>query len=144
MIGTREKPTNVSRRRLSDAQHVYFGAAKMPRGRTGTRLYIYNPKSISEAVRKLGRLRLTEKRPRSAKKTEGVFRPLEVGLLPDHPLQVGVKTSLALTAIAGTPPYAWSVTSGILPPGMTLSKATGVITGTPNSAGTFQFTSHVT
>lgn len=34
----------------------------------------------------------------------------------------------------------WSVTSGSLPPGILLNPATGTITGTPTSSGTFNFT----
>jgi len=39
---------------------------------------------------------------------------------------------------AGT--YSFSVTSGALPPGLTLNAATGAITGTPSQAGSFSFT----
>jgi hypothetical protein len=39
----------------------------------------------------------------------------------------------------GTPPYSWSVSSGQLPPGLTLNTASGSIDGTPTQAGTFNF-----
>lgn len=39
----------------------------------------------------------------------------------------------------GTPPYAFSVTGGALPPGMSLNSATGGLSGTPASGGTFTF-----
>lgn len=47
-----------------------------------------------------------------------------------------------LTAINGVQPYAWSISSGSLPPGsptFTLSSG-GFITGTPNTLGTYSFT----
>jgi hypothetical protein len=50
--------------------------------------------------------------------------------------------SQQLNASGGTPPYSWSLSSGTLPGGLTLS-ASGSITGRP-SAGTFSFTVRVT
>jgi hypothetical protein len=49
----------------------------------------------------------------------------------------------ALTVFGGTLVYTWSVQSGVLPPGLTMS-ASGVITGTPTTAGTYGFTIKVT
>jgi len=43
-----------------------------------------------------------------------------------------------MTAVGGTPPYSWSVTSGSFPIGLGLSKD-GVISGTPAAAGDFFF-----
>jgi len=56
---------------------------------------------------------------------------------------VGVAYSVTLGAKGGTPPYSWSLASGTLPAGLSLSKA-GVISGTPTSRGTFTFTVKVT
>ncbi|MBI5281168.1 MAG: putative Ig domain-containing protein [Candidatus Solibacter usitatus] len=47
--------------------------------------------------------------------------------------------SQALGATGGTQPYTWAVTSGALPPGLTLA-ANGTIAGTPSTPGTFSFT----
>src|SRR5436190_8274843 len=62
-------------------------------------------------------------------------------------LQRGVVTSLynnTLTASGGAPPYIWQVETGGtgLPPNVTLS-STGVLSGTPASAGTFTFRASV-
>ena len=48
--------------------------------------------------------------------------------------------SAKLTAIGGIPPYRWSIVSGQLPLGMTLSISSGEISGTAVSAGDFDFT----
>jgi hypothetical protein len=53
--------------------------------------------------------------------------------------QVGVPYSSPLVVSGGTPPYTFSVISGILPGGLTLNTNTGVISGTPTGAGTFSF-----
>ena len=52
---------------------------------------------------------------------------------------VGRAYSQTLTATGGTAPFTFSVSSGVLPPGLTLSSA-GVISGTPTAAGAFSFT----
>jgi hypothetical protein len=49
-----------------------------------------------------------------------------------------------LTAAGGTLPYSWSIAAGTLPPGLTLGPATGAITGSPSTPGTFPFTVAVT
>ena len=43
----------------------------------------------------------------------------------------------------GLPPYTWSIVSGALPDGLTLTANSGVISGTPTSAGTSNFTVQV-
>jgi hypothetical protein len=48
--------------------------------------------------------------------------------------QLGVSYSLTLTAVGGTGRYTWSVTTGSLPAGLTLTAATGLISGTPSAA----------
>ena len=55
---------------------------------------------------------------------------------------VGSPYNLTFTA-SGSPPYTWSVISGTLPAGLTLSPG-GVLSGTPTAAGAFQFTVQVT
>jgi phospholipase C len=51
--------------------------------------------------------------------------------------------STTLSATGGTAPYSWTVSSGALPSGLTLSSA-GVISGTPTTAGSFTFTAKAT
>lgn len=51
---------------------------------------------------------------------------------------IGIPYSLNLAASGGIPPYTWSVNSGTLPAGLTLSAA-GVISGTPLGAGMSNF-----
>ncbi|HEV8432104.1 MAG TPA: putative Ig domain-containing protein [Thermoanaerobaculia bacterium] len=46
----------------------------------------------------------------------------------------------ALTATGGTPPYTFAITSGTLPPGLTLNSATGVVSGTPTTSGHYTLT----
>ena len=55
----------------------------------------------------------------------------------------GTQYILDLSVQGGTPQYAWSVTTGALPPGLALS-AQGAIVGFPTQAGTFNFGAQVT
>lgn len=52
----------------------------------------------------------------------------------------GVPYSETISATGGAPPYTFSVTAGALPPGLSLDSATGELSGTPTSPGTFTFT----
>lgn len=52
---------------------------------------------------------------------------------------VGTSYSQSITATGGTPPDTFSVTSGSLPGGLTLSGG-GALSGTPTTQGTFNFT----
>ncbi len=56
--------------------------------------------------------------------------------------QVSVAYSATLSAMGGTAPYTWSVTSGGLPAGLTLSSS-GLISGTATAAGSSTFTAQV-
>jgi hypothetical protein len=56
----------------------------------------------------------------------------------------GTPYSATLAAGGGTPAYKWSVSSGKLPGGMSLSSSTGIISGTPTAVGSFTFSIAVT
>ena len=49
-----------------------------------------------------------------------------------------------LSATGGVPPYQWSLSSGSLPSGIELQTASGTITGTTATAGSYPFTAKVT
>ncbi|MBV9950600.1 MAG: PQQ-binding-like beta-propeller repeat protein [Acidimicrobiia bacterium] len=77
---------------------------------------------------------------------------VSVGLAPPTPVittkllksgRVGSAYSEQLAATTGTAPYRWTVASGTLPAGLSLSTS-GAITGTPTAAGTPSVTFRVT
>jgi hypothetical protein len=61
--------------------------------------------------------------------------------LPD--VALGANYTQQLTTILGTPPVSFSLSEGMLPPGMTLSSA-GLVSGVPSAPGTFGFTALAT
>jgi hypothetical protein len=58
--------------------------------------------------------------------------------LPDG--AVGSAYQLQLTATGGTPAYTWSIATGVLPAGLAINPATGMLSGTPTAGGAFDVT----
>jgi hypothetical protein len=76
----------------------------------------------------------------SSNTTSGSFNvPVTLAITTTSPLrtgQVGVSYSQPLTATGGTGQYTWSVTTGSLPGGLSLTPASGLISGQPTTAAT--------
>jgi 6-phosphogluconolactonase (cycloisomerase 2 family) len=72
-----------------------------------------------------------------------VVSPLAVTTTSLPSATIGAPFSQTLQASGGTTPYTWSIPPASLPPGLSLSTA-GTISGTPTTAGTFNFTVKVT
>jgi len=63
--------------------------------------------------------------------------PLSAAGVPALSGLKGSSLSYQLSATGGTPPYTWSVSTGTLPSGLSLSSTTGLISGVPTVAGSF-------
>ncbi len=70
--------------------------------------------------------------------------PLSVSTSALPEAAVGSPYVDALVASGGRKPYTWAIASGVLPAGLHLAPATGVISGTPTATATSSFTVRVT
>lgn len=72
-------------------------------------------------------------------------RSLSINTCGLPPVSAGTYYSRTLTASSGRTPYTWSIASGSLPPGMTLTTSSnnGVLAGTCSTPGTYTFTVQV-
>ena len=72
---------------------------------------------------------------------QGITQPAVAGVLtsntPTPGSAVGGTYATTLTSIL---PGTWTVSGGTVPPGLTVNPATGQITGTPTTPGTYTFT----
>lgn len=69
-----------------------------------------------------------------------VAPPLTAAPVPPLDGLKGSSFSYQLSASGGTPPYTWSIASGALPAGLSLSSTAGTISGVPTAAGLFNLT----
>ncbi|WP_447096819.1 putative Ig domain-containing protein [Pseudomonas sp. CF10PS3] len=87
----------------------------------------------------------------TATNASGTSSPATVTLTVSAPTLVISPTSLpngtvntaysqSLNTTGGTAPYTYAITSGTLPTGLSLAVSSGSLTGTPSSAGTYNFT----
>ena len=65
--------------------------------------------------------------------------PVSIATTVASPAPVNVLYHSQLATSGGTQPYTFSISSGSLPPGLTLDPATGDIDGTPTQIGTYNF-----
>lgn len=72
------------------------------------------------------------------------YPPVQISCSSPPAGTAGAAYSHLFPARFGLGPYAFSITAGTLPPGLSLNAATGVVSGTPSSAGTYSFTIGVT
>jgi subtilisin family serine protease len=84
---------------------------------------------------------LTFSSPIGSETAPANFFTITAGSLPDGRLSTSYSATISTTG--GVAPYAWSVASGSLPPGLRLDGPTGAILGTPTTLGTFNFTVRV-
>lgn len=68
-----------------------------------------------------------------------VINPLKILTTSLPPVAAGRPLWLELYASGGSGPYAWSLSSGSLPSGISFNGATGVLQGTPTAPGTYSF-----
>jgi len=76
-------------------------------------------------------------------RSSAAFNPLQFAAPSGAYGVVSAPFSNTYTASGGIPVYAWDIVSGSLPPGLSLNSFSGIISGTPTAAGTYNFTLRV-
>ena len=72
---------------------------------------------------------------------QGITQPAAAGVLTSSaPVPGGTSGGDYSTTLTSTLPGTWTVAGGTVPPGLTVDPATGGITGTPTTPGTYTFT----
>lgn len=107
---------------------VYSGSASITPSAAGTYTYALTCGGVESG---------------SATLTVGAAPMLSISTVSLPNGTVGAMYSETLAAAGGVPPYLWSISSGILPQGLTLNPATGIISGIPTSEGTLSFMAEV-
>lgn len=69
---------------------------------------------------------------------DGAYPIISTNNLPFAPLNVPYSANLI--GAGGALPYIWSIETSILPPGLNLDESTGLISGIPNTIGSYVFT----
>ncbi|MEU9130812.1 putative Ig domain-containing protein [Kitasatospora sp. NPDC048540] len=72
-----------------------------------------------------------------------VVGPVSVSTTDLPQAALGKPYTHTLAGAGGTAPYTWTISTGALPPGLSLAPGTGVISGTPTAAGTASLTVHL-
>jgi len=91
-------------------------------------------------------IRLTDSRGRSAEKQIVIsVTPAQLSVTTESlPAgSVGSSYSASVIAVGGRQPYLWTIAQNSLPPGLSLSSSSGMISGIPTTAGDFPFTVRV-
>jgi hypothetical protein len=89
---------------------------------------------------------VTDSQARAAQKVFTVTvnpLPLEIAISSLSTVVRGTNFNAQVTAIGGTQPYSWTISTGALPAGVSMNAASGVISGAPTAAGNFAFTVEV-
>jgi hypothetical protein len=84
---------------------------------------------------------LADSASNSIERAYRIVVPSDLRLVTQGPLAggtAGTAYTTTFTASGGVTPYVWTA-SGNVPPGLTLGRSTGVLSGTPNAAGQFTF-----
>ncbi|MFY9804360.1 MAG: Ig domain-containing protein [Candidatus Acidiferrales bacterium] len=64
---------------------------------------------------------------------------IPTSILPGGLVNTSYSAAIVPAGPGGVPPYTWSITSGTLPPGLTLNNTSGIISGVPTTAGVYKF-----
>ncbi|MBU6374425.1 MAG: putative Ig domain-containing protein [Bdellovibrionales bacterium] len=72
------------------------------------------------------------------------YAPLGFSATTLLPVIVNSANSRTINVTGGLPPYSYNLSFGSLPTGMSMNSSTGIISGTPTTSGSFDFTVQVT
>ena len=142
--GSRDQRTPISRTRTSRTSRLRSHPERRCASRcaSSTRSRPMRSRSAPPRASRPSRSRRPSTRPRPTPASRSRrWRPC---ITTDAPVPGGTTGGAYAGTLASLLPGTWTVAGGTLPPGLTVDPATGAITGTPTTPGTYTFTARFT
>ncbi len=139
LVDPSSAPVHVPFARTNLGQSMYLAFGRTAAGAMTSRLFVASARWVQQEYRYRGLVaELNAAGVRAQGWRIGVNFLVATSALRDG--LVGADYNDTLRTESGAPAVTWSIASGALAPGLSLDRATGIVTGVPEAAGMYRFT----